>query len=329
MQSDERVRAALAALKPEITQYRFVVSSTLERAQALLASESAPAMTGTVLGQFASGRIDPEKFALISSGTAPLDAVGRAMLERAMETLNSLLDSGDNLFAMSIARGSSVAGAIRDRISTFGSAFGAAAIIELVRRRTYDPALHGLSVQDQPFESWTPSERRLVPPLVVRVDGSNVDPYALGSLVDGRLRLVLLVDGSSSPSLLARLVSPGVFVAQTSDVSVLDTLKDLEAPAVVAVMSGAEARFIHDPRGGWASWQRMKILSLPDSPIRKAIGWRSAWQQREDIAYLRSLADLPALKPNGDVTRPTGLKGDPTERLTEWLLEQSSVAGVS
>jgi hypothetical protein len=328
MQSDERASAALSALKPEIAQYRFVVSSTLERAQALLASESAPAKTGTVLGQFASGRIDPEKFAMISSGTAPLDAVGRAMLERAMETLNSLLDSGDNLFLLSVAHRSSVAGAIRDRIATFGSAFAAAAIIEVIRRRTYDPAVHGLWVQDQPFESWTPSERRLLPPLVVRVDGTEVDPSALAPLIDGRLRLVLLIDGQTSPALLARLVSPGVFVSQGSDVSVLDTLKDLEAPAIVAIMSGPEARFTHDPRGGWASWQRIRIASLPDAPIRKAVGSRSAWQQREDIAYLRSLADLPALNSNGAPTRVPVAKGDPTERLTEWLLEQSSVAGV-
>lgn len=329
MQSDERVRAALSALKPEIAQYRFVVSSTLDRARGLLAAESAPANTGTVLGQFASGRIDPEKFAMISSGAAPLDAVGRAMLERAMETLDSLLDCGDNLFALSVARGSSVAGAIRDRIATFGSAFAAGAIIELIRRRTYDPALHGLCVKDQPFESWTPSERRLAPPLVVRVDGRDIDPFALAPLLDGRLRLVLLVDGPTSPALLARLVSPGVFVSQASDASVLDTLRDLEAPAIVAIMSESEARFIHDPRGGWASWQRVKISSLPDAPIRKPMGTRSAWQQREDIAYLRSLADLPALDANGAATRHTALKGDPTERLTEWLLEQSSIAGVS
>ena len=40
MQSDERVVAALAALRPRVAAFRFAVSGALERASSTLASES-------------------------------------------------------------------------------------------------------------------------------------------------------------------------------------------------------------------------------------------------------------------------------------------------
>ena len=66
MQSDPRVTAAITALKPRIAQYRYAASTALERARTLLASDMSPITTGVALGEFASGRIDPEKFAMIS-----------------------------------------------------------------------------------------------------------------------------------------------------------------------------------------------------------------------------------------------------------------------
>ena len=46
-----------------------------------LAVDSGPGHAGVMLGEFASGRIDPERFAMISAGAGPLDTVGRSIAE--------------------------------------------------------------------------------------------------------------------------------------------------------------------------------------------------------------------------------------------------------
>jgi hypothetical protein len=122
-----------------------------------------------------------------------------------------------------------------------------------------------------------------------------------------------------------------LFVAQTSDAEVLTKLAELDAPAIVAVMSGNEARFVHDPRGGQATWQRLQASRIPSSIPRKPIGHRSAWQLREDLAHLEALAKQPMpLAPLIDENMaPAGSTGDPAERLAAWLLDQSSFSVIN
>lgn len=330
MQSDPRVTAAITALKPRIAQYRYAASTALERARTLLASDMSPVTTGVALGEFASGRIDPEKFAMISEGSAPLDVVGCAVLDRAIETLQALLDSGDELFILSVPQGTSLSAAIRTRLAKIGSAFSVASLVELVRRRSYDPLTHGFPFDEYPFEKWTSSERRLVAPLFVRVHGADINPFELAKFIDGSVQLVLIVDGPCAPAPLARLISPNVLVAQIEEIGRLDKLAEVDGPALIGIMNGAEARFIHDPRLGAAMWQQMRIIHIPDAPVRKSLGDRSAWQQREDLSFLKSLVELPV---SGEHAKARlGLPAaniDPTERLTAWLLEQSSVAAAS
>ena len=217
MQSDERVVAALSALGSRIALFRFAVSGTLERARNTLASESGPSQARVALGDFAAGLIDPDRFAMISSGSGPLDAVGRAVVERAAEALEAFLRAGDEDFVLDVHAGASPGAAIRARMTTLGSAFGAATLVEMVRRRTYDPVQHGLPLEGHPFEKWTAAERKLAPPLVIRLDGRDLDAFELAPLIDGRVRLVLVVDEPCPPAPLARLISPGVFVAQSGD----------------------------------------------------------------------------------------------------------------
>ncbi len=332
MQSDERVVAALSALGPQIALFRFAVSGTLERARATLAAESGPSQTRVALGEFAGGLIDPVRFAMVSSGHAPLDVIVRAVMDRATEALESLLRAGDEEFVVDVHPGTSPADAIRARMATLGAAFGAAALVELVRRRTYDLVQHGLPFEGHPFERWTAAERKLAPPLVVRLDGRDLDAFELAPLIDGCVRLILIVDEPCAPAPLARLISPGVFVAQTGDTRVLDKLTDLDAPAVIAVMKGKEARFVHDPRAGTAMWQRIDVTHLPDAYPRKALGARSALQQRDDLAHLKALIQPPVLPTNAAGPFGTAIgdgKSDPAERLTAWLLDQSSRAGIA
>jgi hypothetical protein len=126
------------------------------------------------------------------------------------------------------------------------------------------------------------------------------------------------------------LVSPGVFVAQADDVKVLERVREFEGPAVVAVMSNGEARFVHDPRAGNAAWQRIEATAIPAVSPRKSVGTRSAWQQREDLAHLKSLVEQPVFAVASGPTAIAASTGvttsDPTERLTSWLLDQSGLA---
>lgn len=332
MPFDDRTVAALSALRPHLSLFRFFVSATLERARKTLVPESEPGYAEASLGAFASGRIDPKRFAMVSSGAAPIDNVGYAAIERAAKALESILNSGDEQFVVNVPAGGLASDAIQSRLTTLGAAFAAGAVVELVRRRTYDAVNHGASIEGRPFSNWSAGERKLAPPLVVRLAGRDIDPVALGSFMDGCLRLVLVVDEPCAPAPLARLVSPGVFVAQTSDAAVLDKLSDLETPAIVAIMNGPEARFVHDPRGSLAMWQRIQVTRMPDALPRQSLGSRSAWQQREDVIHLKSLVEPPSLPSSlgGPVAR--GIDGgvtDPVERLTAWLLEQSSRVGVA
>lgn len=331
MQSDERVAAALSALRPRIAAFRLAVSGALERAQHTLASESGPNQARVALGDFAAGLIDPDRFAMISSGFGPLDAVGHAIVERAAKALEALLRAGDEDFVVDVHAGTSVAAAVRARMAHLGPAFGAATVVDLVRRRNYDPAQHDFPFETYPFERWTAAERRLAPPLVIRLDGRDLDVFELGPLIDGWVRLVLLVTEPCTAAPLARLVSPGVFVAQVGDVKVLERVTDLDGPAIIAVMSGSEARFIHDPRVGSAMWQRIELTHMPAAQPRKSLGARSAWQQRDDLSHLKALVQQPVLPANpAELLVAPGVGGgfDPAERLTAWLLDQSTPDGV-
>jgi hypothetical protein len=331
MLSDPRATAALTGLRPQISVFRFAVSGTIERAKNILASESGPRQTEVTLGEFASGLIDSDRFAMISSGAEPLDTVGRAVISRAIDVLESIMQMGDDAFVLDVPPDVSPSAAIRGRLATLGAAFGAGTIVELVRRRMYDPAHHGFPNAGHSFEKWTTSERTLAPPLVVRVNGRDLEASEFAPFLDGTMRLVVLVDEPCSVAPLARLISPGVFVAQVSDIGVLEKPSDLAAPVIIAVMSGAEARFVHDPRAGVSMWQRITVSDLPEMQIRKSLGNRSSWQQREDVAHLKSLITPPSLTTrSGDtLTAVLGSNTDPAERLTAWLLEQTSTAGVS
>ena len=330
MLSDDRVASALSALRPRVAAFRFVVAGTLERARNTLASETGPIQARNTLGEFGGRLIDPDRFAMISSGAGPLDPVARSAVECAAVLLGTFLRAGDEEFVADVVPGTSLGAAIRKRLATLGSVFGAAKVIEQVRRRTYDPAQHKWLLGGYPFERWSAPERRFAPPLVVRVDGCDLDPFALAPLIDGWTRFILLVGEPATAAPLARLVSPGVFVAQSGDITVLETIADLDGPAVIAVMSGTEARFVHDPRRGSATWQRIEVTHLPDAQPRKLLGARSAWQQREDLAHLRALIQQPALASTpaeAFVAAGAASSTDPAERLTAWLLDQSGLPG--
>ena len=321
MQSDDRVAGALAALRAPIDQYRFAVSAALDRARAVVAAESENRSQLSPLGDFASGLISIERFAQVAGGAVPISATAHAVIARCIEALEQILDSRDNAFVVNA--GNDVARAVNTAFARLGSAFQCARIVELIRRGEYDLSLHGLPGEKQ-FSEWGPAERRIAPPLVVVANGELVDPMSIAPFIDGSVKIVLILKGETSPALLARLISPQVFVAQSSDATVLAALKDFDGPAVIALIAAKEAQFTHDPRGGWAAWQRLRITHMPDAAVRRGLGKRSAWQMREDLAHLKSLADLPSVTSDRTSRPPAPAIADPAERIAAWLLEQSA-----
>lgn len=327
MPSDERVVAALSALRPAIDRYRLAASNTLERAKAMLAFEPGPDRTRAALGEFAGGRIDPERFALVSAGTDPLDVTEREVVGHVVELIEDILGASDEQFFVTVGQAGGAAEAIRARLAGLGAPYAAARILDLVKRHGYDRQRHGSPSDGYPFERWTAAERALAPPLVVRLDGSALDALELAPLVDGSARLALIVDGPAAPAPLARLVSPGAVIAQVDDAGILTGLAEFDGPAVIAVMQGQEARFVHDPRAGTAAWKRLRVDRMPTVPPRKTLGSRSAWQQRDDLAHLKALVEPPSLA-HSAAGAGNG-HADPTDRLTAWLIEQSGQAGVA
>lgn len=326
MPSDARVKNALAALAARIGEFRSAVAGTLDRARRTFASETGPARVGAELGAFASGRIDPAKFAMISVGAAPLDVAAKTAMEAAAKVLDAILTAANDQFVVKVPPGDSVGLAIRNRFKALGAAFAAGAVIEHVRRRTFDPARHALPVEGLPFERWSALERKLAPPLVVDVDGSDLDPFEIAPFLDGCVQLVLTVNGACAAAPLARLISPGVFVAQCDDIKGVESFADFEGPAVIALMTDG-ARFTHDPRRGGSEWLRLQVTRMPHASARRGPGLRSTAQQREDVGFLRMLAEQPRYpaNPPDALMAAIGADGaDPVERLTAWVLDQAA-----
>jgi hypothetical protein len=153
----------------------------------------------------------------------------------------------------------------------------------------------------------------MAPPLVMEVDGQDFSGDQLAGFIDGNVRIIVVIRDASTPVPLARLVTPGVLVIQSSRVESLATLAGCEGPAVAALVPESAAQFIHDPRGGSALKDRLRIDHLPEPPTRP-LGPRSVWQQREELAHLSVLSKLAA-EENAQV-----------DTLANWLLQAGGLA---
>jgi hypothetical protein len=103
---------------------------------------------------------------------------------------------------------------------------------------------------DLPFEEWTKAERQARPPIVLRVQGTDLHAGGLERFLDGGQHIVLIVEGPSSPAPLARLVTPGTLVLQTNDEFGLEEFANATGPAIAAIVPDTAARFLHDPGAG-------------------------------------------------------------------------------
>ena len=244
-----------------------------------------------------------------------------ARVAEARESLRQLADRIDELTKLSALPGESVHGTVVRALREFGLVFGAARTIELARTGRLDPAQHARLTLGVPHAEWSPTERSALPTVRIRVPGPQLHAAALAEYLDGSLKLVLRAEGACPPAPLARLVSPGVYVAQVLSPAELEPFVAFDGPAVAAIVPEGAALFTHDPRRGARSWQRLDVTSLPRPP-RRALGGISVAQQSEDLTLLGELASDPPALTEDD--RP---EVDPTDRLASWLLTQSGLSG--
>jgi hypothetical protein len=202
-------------------------------------------------------------------------------------------------------------------------------VVELSRTNRYRHSEHAKYFSSFPFAEWNATERRIAPPLVVMVDGKDLNVAGLAEFLDGALKIVLIVRGSSSPAPLVRLITPNTFVVQAVDHSALERLARWEGPGIAALMSETAARFEHDP--GAAASELFTVGFLPEPKVLKPMGGISASQQTEELEQLKTLCESARVAMAGaGTTAKESASGtaDPADKLAAWLLQRADLADV-
>jgi len=326
--SDTLVQKAQEALAPVQHAFCAAVESALARGEAWWNEQAASdsdrvERVGAELGMFAQGRVDSMRFAELSARPRALEPEVRKEVKRALEALRQGCAPGDVMSA-SVDADSSLADTIEDALAESGRVISAARVIERVRANS-GPAVP--AVTHLPFQSWSRTERRYAPPLIVTVDGTDLHAAALADYMDGGLKIVLVVQGACPQASLVRLVTPGTFVMQANDAAALERLARFDGPGIAALVPEGVACFTHDPAAGTEPWQRLSIERLPSPPF-PAVPGMSAWQLREDVRQLQALAAAPANRamPPG---APASDSPDAVDRLATWLLGQADLKGLT
>lgn len=335
MPSDERLAAVHESLRPQRDAFRAALVATAEQVRAFLRdqrttpSNGRGGRLGVELGTFGADRIDTTRLAAVLQAGVTLDPTTVTAVERALETLTALAGTGAPPAEVNVPPGGDLRLVVGRALADTGRAFGAVRAFELVRaggRRVEEVATEPDGL---PYARWSRGERRLAPPLVVTVDGADLRAECLAEFLDGRQKLVLAVRGACAPAALARLITPGTFVLQTTDATGLDRLAAWDGPGIAALVPDTAARFTHDPTAGPEPWDRLTIAFLPERAPRLAVGGVSAGQQGEELQLLRALATRPAAAGTAVAAEPTAAgasSAEPADRLAAWLLAQADLS---
>jgi hypothetical protein len=331
MPSDARLVPVLTAMARPIADFRAIIQGAIAQAVAFLAEQAAGSderarRAGVELGAFAAGRIDPARFAAVFPAVPPAGLTAIAALTRALATLRAMADRGDSAFLVHLPAGGRLGARVGDALAQIGQALGAVLLADAVRGGRYEAARHDPLLHPAEFLSWTRAERRYAPPLIVSLDGADLHVGALSDYADGRTTIVLVVRGPAAPAPLARCITPGTLVLQTTDASGLDRVAGFDGPAVAALMPEGAAVFFHDPAAGREPWQRLTVRTLGEVPHR-GIGGMSPWQMAEDRTLLGDLARTPfAIPVSGGPATPAVGADDAVDRIAAWLLGGSGLA---
>jgi len=332
MPSDARFIQSVEAMARPIAEFRTLVQGALAQAEMFLAEQAAgtgerSARAGVELGRFAAGRVDPARFAALFPAVPPVEPAAIAAMHRAIATLQAIRDRGDEAFQVELPKGGRLGTAVGDALAEIGRAFGAVILADVVRGARYQAGEHDRLLDPLEFRAWSKAARRYAPPLVVSLDGADLHVGALSDYADGREKIVLVVRGAAAPAPLARCITPGTLVLQTTDGTGLDRVAAFDGPAVAAVMPEGSAVFFHDPSAGREPWQRLTVRTLGEVP-RHALGGTSLWQMTEDRTLLGDLGKTPFTIPvnGGPPARAVGAD-DAVDRIAAWLISQTGPPG--
>jgi hypothetical protein len=333
MPSDERTELAIKALAGQTQGFRSALATTIEQIRSFLASHGS-ATDGkavrfmTELGPFAEGLIDADRFSALFADNLKLDTVTLDTIGKALDTLTELADRGDDIFKVDIESGESLREGVAGALDDCGRAFGAARVFELSKFGRFPDSEHARSLGSFPFHRWSRGERRLAPPLVVSVDGSDLRAAGLADFMDGTQKIVLVVRGESTPVPLVRLITPGVFVQQTTEPGDISRLAACDGPGVTAIVPESAARFVHDPSVGREAGERLTVSTLPEERRRKPVGGVSVSQQSEELLQLKVLSGQMGAAAQVGTAEPVGAvsaSADPVDKLAAWLLSQADL----
>jgi hypothetical protein len=326
MPSDDRVRDALQALAGPAQTFRSTLARTADEVGRLVrlraaTKEAKAARFAAELGAFAGGRIASDRFAHVFENQPSVNGGAAAVIRRSHETLVALLDRGDDLFRVTVDQGTSLRDAVAMRLADLGRAFGAARVARDAQSGAPTDR-HAPSLERFPFAQWNRTERYLAPPLVIDVRGADVWAAGLAEFLDGRVKLVLVVSGDTSPAPLARLITPSIYVQQAADATELSGLASWDGPGVAALVPETAARFTHNPKTGRSPAERLRVAFLPAAAPRKAIDGISPAQQADELAMLSALAQPAAPTAQAPAVAPA--TADPADLLAAWLLAQAN-----
>lgn len=341
MPSEEQTRGALEALAGPIDHFRSALTTALEEVHDYLATQRTSASEQRErlrreLGVFAEGRVDVDALLEIIGPPVEADPAMIEWVERAMGTLEELEDKKEELFSVEVEPGAGLRDKVDAALAEAGRVFGAARVIRLARSGGLTAEHEGM-LAGFPFHRWSRAERQLAPPLVIRVEGQDLQAGGLADFLDGNQKLLLVVEGEAPPAPLARLVTPSIMVVQASAAEGMQRLNSFSGAGIGAILPEGAALFVHDPVAGGAPWQRMSVEHMPDQEPRKAVGRISVDQQREDLRHLSTLAEEPRFaeipaaeepeKVAAGVTPEDETPPDEKDRLAAWLLSQADLGG--
>jgi len=325
-------------------RFRSAVSAAHDQMAGYLAAHRARThghaqVVARELGRFAAGRIDAERFGAMFADAHSLTTESAERVERLVGVLAELLAEGDELFTCEVPAGGDLHAEVERAIAQGGRVFAAVTAFQAVKSGTYRTDRHDEDVRAFPFAKWNRSERVLGMPLVVEVDGADARAEGLADYADGRMAIVLVIRGGSTPAPLVRLITPGTLVVQATDVAELQPLPTFDGPAIAALVSADAARFAHDPRAARSMQGRLRVTHMPLNPPRQPLGTRSVWQQLDELAQLKTLEQLGrsetvAVPQSGAAVVQVAVAAEAADtgersvdRLTGWLLNEAGLAG--
>ncbi len=322
MPFDELKRRALAALGPRREVYHSAVATAVDEVRSLLETQK-PRRNGkgeriaAELGQFAAGRIDVERFASVLEDQEVLAPDVVAQIQAALDTLSEVASGGDALYTTKLAPGTDLRNGVREALAQTGRVFGAGRAVEALRAGGR-PADYTAGFAP---ERWNRVERAIAPPLVVELEGADLRPAGLADYLEGRQAIVLLVRKPAPPAAMARLIVPGVLVAQGPTADSLDVLQGWDGPAVVAVVPETVTAFTYQPEDSGVG--TLTVESLLEGEI-KPIGPLTVARQNSEIELLRMLNAVAAGRVATAAAGPSQ-ESDPADMLAAWLLRQATI----